>query len=140
MAFKWSKDSVIECDDSGGVVRDLSQYCEGTDMEKAFDELDTTGFGDSAQEVIAGLQKGSFSVKFKWDDTVTTGPDAVLGPASGLIGTVSFYPAGSPAGAAKPKYSAEALLKGFRITGQVGNLTMGQADYVASGGITRAVA
>jgi hypothetical protein len=140
MAYKWSKDAVIECDDSGGTVRDLSQYCDGTDMEKAFDELDTTGFGDSSQEVIAGLQKGSFSIKFKWDDTATTGPDAVLAGAAGLVGTVSFYPAGTPAGATKPKYSAEALLKSFKITGQIGSLTMGQADYVVSGGITRAVA
>lgn len=72
--------SYIEVDDSGGTPRDLSVYIQeiGPLGEEA-SFLDVTGLNDTAQRVISGVGTGQELVlRGAFDDTATTGPDAVL--------------------------------------------------------------
>lgn len=141
MATAWSKDAVLKVDDSGGTLRTLTTYALAVDgLPGAFDELDKTTFGETGHRVEAGLANGEFTVEILWDNTVTTGPDVVLSGARGKVGTFEYGPAGGTPSATTPVYKGEALCRNFAITGRVGELTRGRAEFKVDGVVTRAVA
>src|SRR5918992_4198889 len=113
--------SYIEVDDAEGTPRDLSPYLEEIEPlgpEVSF--LDVTGLNDTAQRVIAGVQSGrEFALRGFFDDTATTGPDAVLSGIVGQIGTVSYGPAGNSSG--QRKVIGEFLCLSYRIISKVNN-------------------
>ncbi len=92
--------SYIEIDDAGGTPRNLSPYVDEIEpLGQEISFLDVTGLNDAAQRVIAGPQLGQeFTLRGVFDDTATTGPDAVLSGIVGKIATVSYGPAGSSSG------------------------------------------
>lgn len=141
MATAWTKDSHFAADDSGGTLRTLTSYVTSVDgIPSPFEALDKTTFGAAARRVEAGLEGGTFTANFVWDNTATTGPDAVLAGARGKVGSVEFGPAGGTPTATTPVYRVEALLTDYRITGNVGQLIAASATWATDGAWTRAVA
>ena len=68
--------------------------------------------------------------KSRFDDTATTGPDAVL---SGIVGKVGTYQVGKPGSRV---FSGEALCVSYAITGRVGDTISYQARFRKDGATT----
>lgn len=121
MAKIHGKDTVVKLDDSGGTLRDLSQFITSVDIPVAIDVAEVTGMGQPRKNYITGLQDSNpIAINGNWDDTPTTGPHAVF---TSLIGgtagyTLEVYPAGTASG--KPKFSGEALLTSYSLSTGVG--------------------
>ena len=101
--FKVAGNTVVKSTDIGGSTRDMSSYVDTVDaLGKEVDILDVTSFADTAERVIAGIQKSN---AWKWqgfyDDTTTTGPDFVFGSLVGTFSNLEFHPAGTASGRRK---------------------------------------
>jgi hypothetical protein len=87
-------------------------------LGKGVASLDTTTFADSAERVIAGMEESQeITLEGPFDDTATTGPDAVFGAIVGTIGTVEFYPHGTASG--DRKMSGEFLCTTYQVQAPV---------------------
>ena len=117
--------SYIEVDDAGGVPRNLSPYIEEIEpLGRQVSFVDVTGLNDAVRRVIPGAEPAQeFSLYGVFDDTPVTGPDATLAGIVGLVGTVSYGPAGNAAG--RRKVSGEFLCLSYQISGK---LDGGQGD------------
>jgi hypothetical protein len=128
--------SYIEVDDVGGTPRNLSAYIEEIrplGQEVSF--LDVTGLNDTAQRVMAGVGTGQeLLLRGAFDDTDTTGPDAVLSGIVGKTGTVSYGPAGSSPG--QRKITGEFLCLSYRIVSKVGDQVRFEARFKQDDAIT----
>lgn len=113
--------SYLEVDDSAGTPRDLSAFVDEIEpLGAVVSFLDVTGLNDTAQRVISGVELGQeFLLRGVFDDTVATGPDAVLAGIVGKIGTVSYGPAGN--GSGQRKLSGEFLCVEYQVISKVGN-------------------
>ena len=111
--------SYIEIDDAGGTPRNLSAYVDEIEpLGREISFLDVTGLNDAAQRIIAGPQLGQeFALRGVFDDTATTGPDAVLSGIVGSIATGSYGPAGNSSG--QRRITGEFLCLSYRVISRV---------------------
>ncbi len=106
MAFFESKVSKFQIDDTGSVLRDLSAYI--TDVRRLPGPRplnEVTALGDSGARFIPGLEDVTIRVNGMFDDTATSGPDAVLGPLRTHTSAVDFEygPEGTGTGVLPPE-------------------------------------
>jgi hypothetical protein len=131
--------SYVEVDDTGGTPRDLSPYLDEIEPlgpEVSF--LDVTGLNDTARQVITGVQSGrEFALRGFFDDTATTGPDAVLSGIVGQIGTVSYGPAGNSSG--QRKITGEFLCLSYRIISKVNNQVRFEVRFKPDGAVSATI-
>ena len=130
---------VIKVDVSeGGALQDMSQYItefNGVSIEAVLEESHT--FGDSwVEQTFAGIKKLS-DITFGgfYDDTASTGPDAVFGVGSWTAGasrTVEIT-----YGSTK-KSTFEAVIKSYTRTPSRGALTKFQVVMSPTGAVTEA--
>ena len=123
MAFFDSKVSKFRIDDTGGTLRDLSAYItevRGLPGQRALNEV--TALGDSGARFIPGLEDVTVRLSGLFDDTATSGPDAVLGPLRTHASAVDFEygPEGSSTG--DVKYSGTCWVVSYDLRSRVGNL------------------
>ena len=123
MAFFDSKVSKFRIDDTGGTLRDLSAYItevRGLPEQRALNEV--TALGDSGARFIPGLEDVTVRLSGLFDDTATSGPDAVLGPLRTHASAVDFEygPEGSSTG--DVKYSGTCWVVSYDLRSRVGNL------------------
>ena len=81
MALFDSRNSKFFIEDAGGTERDLSAYLteiSGLPGSRVLDEV--TSLADSGRRFIPGRQEGIITIRGVFDNTVSSGPDAVLGP------------------------------------------------------------
>ena len=130
---KHGKKNVVKVDDSGGTLRDISNYCKQVDFEESVDLQDSTAFGDTDKTYEVGFKDNKFSCSGNWHPTL----DGYLGPILGQDATVSFElgPGGSTTG--QVKYTGEARLTSFKKGGGVQSLNTFSADFQISGAVTR---
>ena len=123
--YKVASNSIIKIDNSLGTSIDLSAYVDTISaLGKEVQSLDVTSFSDAAERVIAGIETSQeFTISGAFDDAATTGPDAILAPLVGTLGSWIWYPAGTTAG--RRKFSAEALCIAYRVRGEV----KGRVEY-----------
>lgn len=123
--YKVAGNSVVKIDDAPGTLRDLTSYVDTISaLGKEMQSLDVTSFADAAERVIAGIETSQeFTLSGHFDDTATTGPDAVLAPRVGTLGTWEWFPIGTTAG--RRKFSGESLCIAYRIKGEV----KGRVEY-----------
>ena len=134
--FAVAGSSYIEIDDAGGTPRDLSAYLEELEpLGKIVSVLDVTGLNDAAQRVIAGAELAQeFTLLGVFDNTATTGPDAVLAGLAGKTGTVSYGPAGN--GPGQRKITGEFLCVSYRIISQAGHQVRFSARFRQDGAVS----
>ena len=120
---------VVKIDDSGGTLRDLSAYVEWVSPVGVLVEaIDVTVFTDTEQRTPAGVERAQeFTIEGLFDDTASTGPDAVL---SGIVGKVGSYQVGKPGSRV---FSGEALCLEYGVTGRVGGAIRFQARFRKDG-------
>ena len=105
-----------------GAERDLSPYI--TDIEGLPGPTglkDATTLGDSATKDFAGIPDTTFTLTLLYDDTATTGPEAVIGAlwASKATKTFRYGPKGSTA--PYLKYSGDIKIADMNLTAKAGD-------------------
>lgn len=138
MSFFDSKVSKFLIDDTGGTQRDLSAFLtelSGLPGPRNLNEV--TAMGDSGAKFIPGLENVTITLAGHFDDTATTGPDAVLGPLRTHTAAVDFEygPKGDTGGFVK--YSGTCWATSYEITSRVGSHVGFRATLQVEGTVTR---
>lgn len=136
MAFSHGSAAVFKVTDSGSTLRDLSTYLKSDGLSFSGDTAETTTHGATAKTYIPGLVGGNFSLEGLFDPTV----DGYLAGLRGLTTTFEYYPAGTPVGVTKPKYSGSCILTAYDLSGDVGDAMSWSAEFQITGAVTRATA
>lgn len=137
MAFVHGKNFHISIDNASGTLTDLSSFCDSVDgLPGDIDMAEVTASGDGGRKYIPGLENASFTVSGHYDDTATTGVDAILNGLRGLADTSTFEygPAGDASG--KPKYSGECRLTSYTISSSVSDRVTFTASFNVDGTVT----
>ena len=110
----------------------MSEACPGP---RALNEV--TALGDSGAKFIPGLEDVTIVLGGLFDNTTTSGPDAVLGPLRTHTSAVDFEygPEGSSAG--DVKYSGTCWVIAYELRSRVGNLVEWSAALQVEGTVTR---
>jgi len=124
-------------DDSAGTLRNLTQYIDNINNPpgKEVAQIDVTSFNDTGDRFIAGIeQTGEYTLAGHFDDTGTTGPDSVLAPLVGTLGSWEFFPVGTASG--RRKYNGESLCISYRPQAAVRERVSYEARFVVDGTVT----
>ena len=124
--YRVGGNSVVRIDASaGGTLVSITAYVKTIDgFGRAYLDLDDTHFDDAVERVIPGIERSQEIVlRGAFEDTATTGPDAILNTAVGTLLTFEFNPRGTASGARK--FTSEVLVTDYRIMGEV----KGQVSY-----------
>lgn len=101
-------------------------------------DVTTFGSGKTGRTYVATLHDDAFAHSGFYDDDMTSGIEAILGPIRGTTAVVTLWPAGDTAG--RRGYGGNAaLLDTGGITSQVGSVVAMQNGWKVSGGADLAV-
>lgn len=139
MPFYHGKGLVLKLDNAAGTLQTLTSFIDSVDINSSVDLGETTTAGAEDKTYVSGQAEHDLSISGKWDDTTSTGPDAII---SGLVGlettsTFEFGPAGSAAG--KVKYTGEVFLTGYKRSTPVGGVITFTADFKLTAALSRTV-
>ena len=145
MAYAHGKSSVFKIDDSGGTLRDISDYLDTVDFPYGAEPADVTGMGGTAvKSYVMGLADGTFSIGGSWNDAATTGVDTVLGPiamsyngCTSAGGSLSYEYGPEGDGNGDVKYSGECYLTGYTVNSPVAGRVSFSATFQLTGAVTR---
>lgn len=87
---------------------DISNDVNDFSIDDAADEVETTGFGHTSKQYVAGFREISASMSGNWGTNTGTGTHAKLSTflSSGAIGVLIYGPAGTTTGNVKLTYDA----------------------------------
>lgn len=133
MARVHGKDiSTLTVDDSGGSARSLLADTISFGFPQKAAVHDTTTMGDDDMEFTAGLKHGAtFTHEVFYNNTASTGTDAVYSGRVGVLGTFSWSDGTTT-------YSIETIVTDWSINATVGDMVKGTATHQQSGSMTRA--
>lgn len=130
--FRHGKLTVFKIEDSGAVLRDISNALREVNFPRTADTPETTAFGSVNKSYVVGIPGGSFSCSGMFDLTVIGYLDGIYGQEA--TSTFEYGPEGSTAG--RRKYTGEVLLSNLNVSGSVSDMVAFTADFVVSGAIT----
>lgn len=129
MTFQHARHTFISLD---GV--DLSEFTNASELSREADEHDVTGYGKDAHAVVGGLLSSSASMSGTYDNTVSTGPRAVIRPLVGTNVTLIRRPEGT--GTGKPQDSVDVHVKKYVESAPVTDMVKWSAELTGSDVIT----
>jgi len=137
MAFFHGKGLVFKIDNSAGTLAALTAFVDSVDINNSVDMGETTTAGAEDKTFVSGQAEHDLSISGKYDETASTGPDAVLFGIVGLetTSTFEFGPATSTSG--RPKYTGECFLTGYKVSAPIGGVVTFTADFKVTGAVTR---
>ena len=138
MAFFDSKVSKFLIDDIGSTQRDISAYVtevRGLPGPRLLNEV--TALGDSGVKFIPGLEDVTITLRGMFDDTATSGPDAVLGPLRVHTSAVDFEYGPEDSVSGDVKYSGTCWVASYELRSRVGNLVEWSASLQVEDTVTR---
>lgn len=132
MAKYTAANVVVEFDETGGSLTDMSQYVQeinGIDIEMTLEESHT--FGDSwVENLSAGLKKvAPVTLTGMYDDTATTGPDVIFN-ALGATRTLKITWGGTKT------TSVETIIQKYSRKPARGTLTKFEVTLQPTGAVT----
>ncbi len=133
-----SKSSVFQITDTGSTLRNISAYMSSIDGVPGERELsEVTALGDGGRKYIGGLENVVITIEGHFDDTATTGPDAVLGPlrVDDTARAWDYGPEGTASGSVK--YSGTMRLRRYELSSRVGDIVGWRAEIQVDGTVTR---
>lgn len=118
-------------------AQNLSAHITDIDFPRSTDMAESSTLGDEAKEFLSGLTDATLSISGRWDDTVTTGPDAVLAPLVGAetSSAIVFGPSGSTTG--RVRYTFNAFCTSYQTTASIGDVVAFAASFQVSGAVVR---
>ena len=138
MAFFDSKVSKFLIDDTGSVQRDMSPYItevRGLPGPRSLNEV--TALGDSGARFIPGLEDVTITLSGIFDNTATSGPDAVMGPLRTHTSAVNLAYGPKGSGTGDVKYSGACWVMSYELRSRVGNLVAWSATLQMDDTVTR---
>jgi hypothetical protein len=103
-------------------------------------ELETTAFGGTFRERIAGLKTGSVTLNF-FQDFAASAVDATIFPLLGSNATVVVKPTSGTASATNPSFTAVCLVTQYTpFSTSVGDIATTSVTWPTTGTVTRATA
>lgn len=136
MAFGSGKNASFSLDDGGGTLRDISTYINNVQFKTDQGTYDVTTLGAAYRAFILGFSGGTFSITGFYDPTV----DGYLAGADSVLSrSFEYYPAGTPVGATKPKYSGEVIKSSYSTEDPVDGPATFSLELTTTGAISRAV-
>ena len=103
-------------------------------------ELETTAFGGTFRERIAGLKTGSVTLNF-FQDFAAGAVDAALWPLVGSNATVVVKPTSGTVSATNPAFTAVCLVVQYSpFSSSVGDIATTSVTWPTTGTVTRATA
>jgi hypothetical protein len=114
-------------------AKDISQYCNNSQLTRGADSHDVTGYGKNDHVVQGGLLKGDFSCEGTYDNTASTGPRAAIQPLIGTNTTCTRKPEGT--GVGKPLETFTALVESYVETNPVADMVKWSAKFTVSDAI-----
>jgi hypothetical protein len=119
---------------------DYSANLTQAELSLEADDVETTAFGSTYRNRIAGLKQGSLNLQFN-QDFGASGLDSVLFPLLGTAATVIIKPTSTAVSATNPTYTFNALVTSYTpISGSVGDLATFSVTWPVAGTVTRATA
>ena len=118
--YRVGGNSVVRIDASaGGTLVAITTYVKEIDaFGREYQALDDTHFDDTAERVIPGLEMGQeIACRGAFDDTATSGPDAIFGTAVGTLLSFEWNPAGTASG--RRKFTSEMLVTSYKVSAAV---------------------
>ncbi len=138
MTFFDSNVSRFLIDDTGGTQRDLSAYLtdvRGLPGPRSLNEV--TALGDGGARFIPGLEDVAIVLAGIFDNTATSGPDAVLGPLRTHGSAVDFEYGPEGSGTGDVKYSGTCWVLSYDLRSRVGNRVEWSARLQVENTVTR---
>ena len=116
---------------------DVSAYIRTTGLNRARDMYDVTTLGLNDRAFVGGLRNNTHTLEGPFDPTMDAFLSAALnaGPRA-----FEYYPAGTPVGVTKPRYSGSYLIASYDTTTPVDGMAGFTANIQFTGTITRATA
>lgn len=103
-------------------------------------ELETTAFGGTFRERIAGLKTGSVTLNF-FQDFAASAVDATLFPLLGSNATVVVKPTSGTVNATNPAFTAICLVVQYSpFSSSVGDIALTSVTWPTTGTVSRATA
>ena len=117
-------------------TNNLSGYLDQADKSTDVDTAETTVFGNSWKQYLAGLIGTTLSISGSYDGTATTGPAALMETciANGTAWTWKFFPGGSASG--QRSHSFSAFVTNYSESSPVADKVTWSAEILATGTVT----
>ena len=130
--FRHGKNTSFKIDNSGGTPTDISDTLNSVSFPRDAEVVETTSFGSNDRTYIVGFKNGTFSVEGTYDAAT----DAVLAGILGAdAGSFEYGPEGTAA--SRIRYTGEAILTSYEVSGSVGDAVAYTASFQISGAVTR---
>lgn len=133
-----SKLSVVKLDTSGGVLTDISTYCNAMEVPRELDLLDVTTFGATSKQYLTGFADGTVTMGGPWTRALDNHMSPIFAAfKAGTLASVSveYGPEGSDSG--DVKYSGELVMTSYSgATADVGSAQEWEAEFQVTGDIT----
>lgn len=136
MAFGAGRNGVFKVDDGAAGLQDVSAYTTSVQLQTAQGTYDSTVLGLTSKTFLNGLAEWSLQVEGLYDATV----DGYLAGVDSVSRSIELFPAGTPVGATKPKYSGETLKTSYQTSDPVDGIVTWSLTLQGTGALTRAVA
>lgn len=112
----------------------ISAFTDNVSFSRDVETADITAFGDDDRAYIAGLEGATITASGTYDNTASTGSDAVLhGAFDGSQVAWAYSP-----DAGTVTYSGNAFITNYTITAPVGDKVSWSATLVVTGAVARA--
>src|SRR5262245_30063449 len=129
MAFFHGKGLVFKLDNSAGTLQTLTSFVDSVDLDNSVDMGETTTAGAEDKTFVSGPAEHDLSISGKYDETASTGPDAILFGLVGLETTSTFEFGPATATSGRPKYTGECFLTGYKVSAPIGGVVTFTADF-----------
>lgn len=115
---------------------DLSSFCDNLELSLSNDLAETTGFGSTWKNHIAGLLGATLTLSGSYDPTASTGPADTLVSViiAGAPVAVVHKPGGTASGQRTNSFNA--LISGYSESSPVGDKVTFSADVTVTGAVT----
>lgn len=118
----------------------FSTSLQSAELSLEADEQETTAFGGTWRERVAGLKTGSVTLNF-YADFAAGALDAIVWPLVGSNATVVIKPTSGSTTATNPAYTAVCLVTGYSpFASSVGDIATTSVTWPTTGTVTRGTA
>ncbi|MFE9748451.1 hypothetical protein ACFYOT_26390 [Saccharothrix saharensis] len=130
MTFVHGKNTFVSIDGDN-----LSQYATNVQFNRSAESHDVTTFGKNSKVYASGLKDGTTTIQGIYDNTVSTGPGAILRPLVGGAAVPLIYqPEGT--GTGRPESEVDVIVTAYEETAPVADMvtwsaTLQHSDDVA---------
>lgn len=135
MAKAHGKKAKLKVKDSGGTLRDISNYLTSAGISKDVDLADTSGLGQDDKESVPGLKGATFPIEGSYDPTLDGYLDPLLGKESGT--EIQYFPQGE--GTGKVVVKGTAHLGSYETSTDLSGAGKVTGSFTLSGAPTREV-